>query len=463
MQKKTIFITISQALLIRNILRSGGFELLRQSDFAMVIFLYCKEVPEYIQKEFSGEDITLIPMYHFSVSRLHHWFILFTHFLIWNKTMKRYFRYGKGYLEKSRVTAWLYLLLLRICSSIPALKKFVRWAEALFFDECYTSIEKYFDDYKPDIVFSTSITSKMDIPFLKAGKRRGIPTVTMPKSWDNVTKMYFRFIPDYFLVQNEYLKDRLVILQNVPSDRIIVVGFPQFDWYVRKDIIRSREEHLTKMGLDPKLPLIFFGSQGIWYDKDYTIAEKIYEWIETDALVKPCQMLVRPHFTNVKSTPFNRFKHKPRVAFDDSYHISDVFVDNWDPLVPEMIDFANTLYHTDVMVIILSTLALDGACFDKPIINTLFGAKYRGKEDVTPYMPYTEHYSWVLETEGTTLAHSFEQLKEALNMYLLDSKIKAKERTALRERVCYKVDGLSSKRMVDALEHILKSYQAVSH
>lgn len=456
---KTIFIVVSQTILIRNILRSGGYKLLVDRGFRLVIFLNCKEVPQYIKEEFNHPNTVLIPINDIQVSRTHRAFIKFTHLLLWTKTTKRYFRYSRNFVDRPRITAYAYLALMRVLSLLGVLKPLSRWVEKRFFPETHPEIEKYFNEYKPDLVFSTSMASKIDNVFLKAAARRNIKTVSIPKSWDTVTKMYYRFIPDYFLAQNEHLKEQLINLQNIDPGRVSVVGFPQFDWYVREDLVRSREEHFKKFGLDPEKPLIFFGSQGSWYDKDYTVAEKIYEWIKNDELVKPAQILFRPHFSNVKNNPFIKYKNEEKAAYDDSYHVSDDFRDSWDPTVPETIDLLNTMAHADVVVIILSTLALDAACRDKSAINVLFGSKYRKGKDITPLMQYSNHYEWVLETNATYKAHNEEELKTYINEVLLHPEHKKEERKILREKLCFKVDGKSSERMVDTLESIIESYE----
>lgn len=420
----------------------------------MVIFLNTKKVPMYIKEEFGGESVEIAAVPDLTVGRIHRRFIKFTHFLLWTKTTQRYFKYSRHFVEKPRIVVALYLLAIRVFSPISFLKPLVRKVELLF-KERDERVERWFDEYKPDLVFSTSITSKMDNIFMKAARRRGVKIVSMPKSWDTVTKMYYRFVPDYFLAQNNLLKDQLVKLQDFPEEKIFVTGFPQFDWYRRPDIIRSREEHLKKMGLDPNRAVVFFGSQGIWYDKDYLLAEKIYEWIKNDELAKPAQFLVRPHFSNVKSQLYAKYKNMPKASYDDSYRISDDFRDNWDPSVEETIDFVNTMYHADVIVIILSTLALDAACADKSVINILFGAKFRKGKDIMPYMQYTNHYEWVFDTNATFKATNFEELKSYINLNLTNPDTKSKERTVLLEKLCYKVDGKSSERIVNAINNIL--------
>lgn len=454
---KNIFIVIPEALLIRNILRSGTLSLLKKQGHKIIIFVLCKELPDYIVKEFTDHNVEVVaikPQIH-KVGKIHKRFILFTHFLINNNTTHIYFRYSRHYIKKSRLAIFLYLAALNIFSRLPFLKTLVRWLEKIFFPEKRKEISDYFDEYKPDLVFSTSITAKIDNIFIKEAKRRKVTVLSMTKSWDNATKMYYRTVPDYFIVQNDIIKDSLAGLQNFPKDKIFVTGFPQFDWYTRKEIFKTKEEHFKKMGLDPNRKLIFFGSQGNWFPHDYKIAQYIYQWIENNELVQPCQLLIRPHFNNIKDNPLEQLRNKPHVIFDDSYRISEVFSDNWDPTESEVIDFVNTLLYSDVAVMVLSTLALDAVCFDKPLINAVFEATYQRGKDVTFAMSPTVHYDWIFETNGTWVAKSATELKIAINKYLDNSNYKSVERKILKDKLCYHVDGLSSNRIAEVIEQLL--------
>lgn len=397
-------------------MRSGTLDLLKKQGHKIVILILCDTLPEYIKKEFADDNVELIAVPHKNqtIGGIHRRFILFTHFLINNNTTRVYFSYSRYYINKSAAKIKLYLLGLKIISSIGFLKPLVRWIEKVFFPEKKKEIIAHFEKYKPDLVFSTSITAKLDNIFIKEARRQKVPVVSMTKSWDNAAKMYYRAIPDYFIVQNDVIREELERLQHFPKDKTFAVGFSQFDWYVKTEIFRTREEHLEKMGLDPKRRVLFFGSQGNWFPYDYRIAEHIHKWIENDELVKPCQLLIRPHFTNIKENPLDKLRNKSHVVFDDSFHISDVFSDNWDPLVPEIIDFANTLLYSDMIVMVYSTLALDAVCFDKPLINALFEATYQRGKDVTADMGSAEHYNWIFATKGTSVAKSAEELKKQI-------------------------------------------------
>ena len=459
--KKTIFIFLSQSVIVKNILRSGGFDHFKRAGYALVIFIKCKEIPDYIKKEFSGDNVTLVSIFEDDpvASKVQKILGALVSYFFWNDTSKCYFQYSFHYRDTSRIITTLHILMLRVVSAslgrFASLRKLVRRFDSYFFPEKFDFIARHFDAYKPDLVFSTSITSKIDVIFIKEAKRRGIVTVSMPKTWDTITRTYFHCIPDYFLVQNNILKEQLVKMQDIPEKNIFVIGFPEFDWYARKDVLRSREEHCARMGLDPKRPILFFGSQGKWYPHDHGIADAIYDMIRGKELVRECQLLIRPYFMQLGEDKFLKYKNMPNAAYDDTHYKSPTFTEGWDPTTDVMIDFVNTIYHSDIVIVVLSTLALDGACMDKPIINVLFGSSFAGGKDISHEMAATTHYKWIFDTGGTSVAYSPEELKKLINEYLHDPRTKAVERALLREQLCYTIDGKSSERMVKAINDVL--------
>ncbi len=453
MTQKTIFITIARSYIIRNILRSGCLDLLKKSGHRIIIFLGAEQVPQYLRDEFEDENTKMFAFTYAGSSLLNRFSKLTYLHLLFTDSIRQwmYFYYPGG----TKIPG-IHLFLAKLMSKVGFLRKLARWVEIHFFPEKNKTARKYFDEFKPDLVFSTSIISTFDVMFMKEAKRRKIKTVSMPKSWDNITNGYYRFAPDYLLVPNEFSSEMIPRLQNIPKNRIFVVGIPQFDWYAKKEIFRTKEGHFKRKGLDPNRPLLFFGSAGAWAAHDPEIAEKIYEWIKNDELAKPCQLLIRPHFSNAHKDPFKNFKNKKKVIVD-TYRLADIFGDKWDPSIAETIDFVNSVFHCDIMITIASTLSLDAACLDRPVINIGFGCEFNNKgEDITTAKYYSsEHMGWALSTSGIEKVNSFEELKDQINRYLSEPGIDAEGRKILRERLCYKVDGLSSRRMADAINKIL--------
>ena len=88
---RNIFITITRGFIIRNILRSGGLKLLKQKGYKIIIFLQCKEIPDYLQKELGNSQVELIKAHTVIRNLIHRRLINFKFYLIYTKTTKRYF------------------------------------------------------------------------------------------------------------------------------------------------------------------------------------------------------------------------------------------------------------------------------------------------------------------------------------------------------------------------------------
>ena len=453
--QKTIFITISRGFGVRNILRSGVLEELKRHGMKVVILFYSpreKELPEYLRKEFEKENVYLevVDMPNKSKFRRRLW--KYTALLTYNKTNRkvRYAKYGTA----------MFLLFFENLIFVPLsklnfLKRFFRFIEQkIFVKNLYGS---YFEKYKPDVVFSTSIINSFDVEILKEARKRGIKTVAMPRGWDNVTTLFYKFVPDRLIVQNAIMKNDAIKYQDIEADKITVTGFPQFDWYRRPDILMSREEFCNRIGVDPKHKIIFWGSTGVWTPDDSTICETLIKLVQDEnQLPVPTTLFIRPHFSDAIDRRFDKFKGIPHVVVDENYTFSTFFRDNFDASTKEIVQFVNTIYHADVIISLCSTLALDALCLDKPIINTAFQGFYDKKGNDISYMLYLhDHYRPLLERGAVRLVHNTKELIEEIHRYLKHPEYEHKSRQEVLEMLCYKVDGNSSKRIATEILSIM--------
>lgn len=455
-QMKTIFIIIGRGFLVRNFLRSGVLEILKKSSLRVVILFPLtkghKDVPESLRSEFEGENVVIEGISRYSIGGLYGLYARIVRFCVYSKTTWTYcLVWGKrsSKKERSKIRVYLERILVFPLSRIAFFKTIARFIEEKFF--VHNFFGEYFEKYQPSLVFSTSIISTPDILLMKEARRRGVKAVSMVKSWDNVAKFFYRVAPDKLLVQNELMRDAADKLQNFDKSKIRVVGFPQFDKYIDKSIILPREEYFSRIGLDPDRKLIFFGSEGVWAPYDDSIAEMLSNAVVNDRLVKPCSLIIRPHFTDFKNDRFDRFANTKNVKVDDNYHISDFFLDNWDPSNEESRLFINLLFYADLMVTTTSTLTLDAACFDKPIINVAFNILYKDGKDISDLFYNKDHYKWVLDTGAVDLVGSESELFDSVNKYLLNPELKRNERKELVKKLCYKIDGKSSQRIVNEI------------
>lgn len=464
---KTVFIVISRSFLTRNILRSGTLEHLKKRGYRIIVFFQAREIPQHLKEEFEDEQVTLhafmvVPhWFHRRINILKRYF-LDTHIsnLIVRFETRIRVKLPSGLITSpapSRLTILTRLSLLKILSRLGFAKRLFRLLELHMFPQNNTDVSGYFKKYAPEAVLSTSLISGFDVLFLKEAHRRGVKTISMPKGWDNVTKEYYPFIPDIFASPNEISSTCAVTLQDMSPKRVRTVGLPQFDWYARPEVRRTREEHLLAKGLDPTRKVVFFGSEGAWSQNDWHIAELLYEWIKTDALGAPAQLFVRPHYSDVQSPKFDNLRGKPHVFVDD-YQMVDFLVDKWDPTVADTIDFTNSIFHADVVVNIASSLSLDAACADRPVVLVGFGCEFEGEKDVTiPKLYGSDHIRWLEEAGGTDRADSPEELKKIVTRALQNPAWRAEGRESLRTGLCYRVDGKSSERLANLVSEVVES------
>ncbi len=463
---KTVFIAISRGFIVRNILRSGVLDKLKEKNYKIVIFFpYGKDENEKLAlvKEFSNENVIvefLPPDTDLDFRGIKGFFYRIfksiAPYLVYSHSTWTYSRIG-NMRKMNRSIFWSYLekYTYGVLSHVHFLKHIARFIEMrIFYEPKYA---QYFKKYNPNVVFAASVVSKQDIQFMKDAKRFGVKTVSMPKGWDNISKMLYRVAPDVLVVQNEIMKDDAIHIQRLHESHVKVCGFPQFDWYRHPEILMSRENLFSLLGLDSKKRLLFFGSEGVWAPNDDTIAATLSSLVAgSQGLVKECAVLIRPHFSDVHNKRFDKFKGLPNVRVDENFTLSNYFNDNWNPSLEETKLFVNCLYHSDVMITVASTLVLDAVAYDKPSIGIAYGVLYNPKtgKDVSEELYETDHFHAVMVTGAVDLVRTEKELVESINNALVNPEKKKNERENLLKNLCYRVDGNSSKRIVDVIDSV---------
>jgi hypothetical protein len=454
----TIFIVVARGFIVRNILRSGVLERLTQTGHRVVIFFPQEKGYEgkKLREEFTRPSVMVEFLPDASgLGRLrrglYHFFKKMTPNLVYTQSTWTYSRIGnKRIMNRSTVWAYIERMIYRPLSAFHSLKTLARFLYLyLFYSPVYAS---YFEKYAPDLIFSTSIISKQDVQFMKEAKRRGVRTVSMPKGWDNISKMLYAILPDTLIVQNEIMRRDAIQYQRMPASHIAVCGFPQFDWYRRPEILMARETLMNTLGLSPDRRLIFFGSEGMWAPLDHVTAGTLAKFVnDPAALAYPCALLVRPHFSDIHDRRFESLRGIPNVVVDDNITLSNYFNDNWNPSAEETRLFVNCLYHSDLLVTSVSTLVLDGASVDKPLIAIAYGIIVKGGRDVSTELYETDHFKAVLRTRAVDVVRSDDELRAAVNRALEHPDYKKAERERLIADLCFRVDGRSSERVVKVL------------
>ena len=113
---------------------------------------------------------------------------------------------------------------------------------------------------------------------------------------------------------------------------------------------------------------------------------------------------------------------------------------------------ADTLRHSDVVVNVASTIAIEASIFDTPVVNVSFDgeAECEFARSARRYYRFT-HYANITGRHGVRVADTPSQLVELVGRYLEDPGLDRQGRRAIVEEQCQFLDGRSGARVSEAI------------
>ncbi len=449
---RTILIMLSRGIVARNILRTGILGILLARQDVRIVLLVPPNIPDYFRKDFDHPRIVLEESEEVRYGLFHRKiFSPFYQKLVYTETAKFFMKYGgripKG--NKNPVGAFLGHIGASVISRLPFLKPVFRRLEIVLFP--YRGFDRFFTKYKPDLVVSTIVKSKRDIAILKAAKRFGVPHISMARSWDNLDRILIAVRPQKIIVQNEVMRDLAERLHGIPRKDVFVSGFPQFDLYNDKRFMLTRQEFLSALGLDPARKVIFFASEGVWAPHGDRVVQEIIARMESGGFAAPVSLVIRPHYSDRAddgSSRYDRFVGTPNVFVDRNQRMLRFFVDRWDASHEEMVHLMNELAHAAVLVTYATTLAIEAAIFDTPVVNIAF--RFPDEPEDGPFfgMYYrSSHYSNIVATGGVELAGSMDELVRMIDDAMMHRERLRAERRVIIDRLAFGNDGKSGERV----------------
>ena len=319
----------------------------------------------------------------------------------------------------------------------------------------YQQYRAMFQAERPALVAGLSPEGYREMAFVQAATDAGIPTLTMIRSRDNLASK-ISFLPrvDAYLVWSEQQKAYMRYLYPELRGRPVhVVGSPQFSRHHDPAYRLTRAVFFETVRLDPSKPLVVFCLENpMVVPHQGNVAVALAEAFDAGRIGHGAQLLVRRHprafgsddaplgqrrFSNVAVYP-------PPTAVAFGEHDADLvrLV-----LEDEAVHLA-TMAYQDVNVNIMSTVIIDAALFDKPVINVAFDLPpdVPAGQSVKRFFRRTD-YKVIAQTGATDEAHSLDELVELINQALDDPGRKARQRARLVEADV----GLSGPRSNDAL------------
>ena len=470
---KTIFITAFHALSSRNILATDVLRTLANQPSLKVIVLCPIFKEKFLNDLYGRSNVTFVGFQERLLSK-YFWFKKFrslTFQLIPTFTVK--LRRQEALLRKKSLLNLIWYfgerLITFLFSRSKALHNLIRRLDQ---NLAPTGLfQPLIKQYRPDCIFVTDIFLDSDVLLLQAARADGIFSIGMVRSWDNTTtKGLLRAVPDKLIVNNEVIKEEAIKFHDIKAKDIFVGGIPQFDLVIQQ-YHTPRADFLKKIGLDPKKRMILLAPAGIFLsDTDWQICEILKRALNEKRLPSDLQFLVRSHPYDpaplekfqaderfVIERPGTYFKQTARMAtaLDTDYDfiaknpiVDPIHAKTTEVSLQDLEHLSDSLYHSEILIHVSSTIGLDCLPFDKPQIMIDFDGweKKNYLESVKRYHD-EDHMKKYLATGAARLVESAEELIYWINSYLEKPDRDSSNRTRAAKEQIHFLDGQSGRRI----------------
>lgn len=290
----------------------------------------------------------------------------------------------------------------------------------------WTKVNVLMTEEKIDALFTTAPFLPEEDVWCRAAMKRDIPIFYGVLSFDNLTtRGYLPFVASRYAVWNQANKNQLIRTYGARVEPIIdVTGPPQFDFYFNRDYLLAKEAWLAEKRLPAGRPIILYGANAKYFVPDeFAVVRLLDEAISKGAVIGNPFILVRPHPTDSFSDwlefigTLNNAQIERSVEQNQSE--TEIYNKYSNFSISDVSSLCSSLAHTDVHISYFSTLALDGICFDKPIVCPYFSAEPDRLSHVDIRRLYeTEHYQPITRSGAVMLPENEGQFIRAINQAL---------------------------------------------
>lgn len=230
--------------------------------------------------------------------------------------------------------------------------------------------------------------------FARWARSHGIPTVQVVANYDGLSSKGFRGTTvDELLVWGPTMRDDAVRLQGIPESRVKMIGALRYD-HLRDRQYPPRDTFLRQRRLNPsRKTILFAGSRNVHhYFEMLSAFEELNKYNDQFQLV----IRVYPKKSLLRSAAMTYFLRHARTLPGVYVSIADPNyeegIENKEVLAIEEEELWSLLKHSDLVVNLYSTIALEACLFDKPVINMWYFVNVGMAVRQPVYIPYPEIY-----------------------------------------------------------------------
>jgi hypothetical protein len=239
-------------------------------------------------------------------------------------------------------------------------------------NEFYKKVKDILIEYQPRVIFCAHQRALKAPTVFQVAKDLGIPTATVIYSWDNLAKARLALKADKYLVWSQHMKKELgAFYPEIPHEKIIVTGTPQFEFFKDPNNIIPKHEFFETYGLNPRKKLICFSGDDVKtspYDPHYL--NDLAEGLTEDGMAENYQIIFRRCPVDLSGRYDWVLRKFPDliVEIPPLWNFSSTV---WTAIYPVYGDIkllVSLARYCDVVINVGSTMAFDFGMFQKPCI-----------------------------------------------------------------------------------------------
>jgi CDP-glycerol glycerophosphotransferase (TagB/SpsB family) len=450
--------SIPSGLSVRNILRTDAFKILKSAkDLKIVVFTPLFDNKDF-KSEFGGENILFEDMERYKpnlLERYIHWAknYVFFNIIAHAGTIK----VREKMLKSENYLSYIQFKVLRkILGKNKNLIIALEMLDRTLFGHKYRHFRHLFEKHHPALFLSTDFLVPGEWGLIKTARKYRVPIITVVANWDHLVKGK---LPksEKVIVWSDFQKKQLIEYYGYKANDIFIAGIPHTDYFVYyQDEFLTKRKLMKKIGASPNKKLITYttGSR-LATPFEHEIVEIICKAIRDGRIAQSPHLHVRLH----PADDFGRYEKLKRYSEFITFEEAGRFATKelWFPSEKDLIHYANLLACSDVVVNVASTVSLDAAIFDTPIVNLAFDGYKKRKFHVsnTRYFQ-TTHYSALVKTGAVSVARNAGEMVNFINKYLSKPELDKEKREKAVKEQCYKVDGQVGKRIARYVLEFLK-------
>lgn len=311
----------------------------------------------------------------------------------------------------------------------------------------------------PDILLSTNPYSLYEFYVSLMPNLKSTIKVGSIISWDNLTyKGHLLGRYDYFVVWGPSMKSNLLsFYPNFDQNNIFEIGSPQFDFYFRKDFYWDKEFFFNKIKADKDKKLILYSANTPeLFPDEVELVELLYKNIKNGTIKNNPQLLVRIH-PHDNSDRFLKLGNKYKeILIQQPFKEKSKYYWWFEQGLDDLKLLTNTLKYSDLNINMCSSMTLDSAIFNKPVINIAFSINVNNRKSFRiPHNYKAPHYKIIVDERAVRIAFNENELVNYINMYLTDPNLDCEQRKKIVKRICGKTDGKAGQRLIDLINLLI--------